>query len=163
MGRGMTYQTVITAIVPIIQAGVPALVTVADANQIDTALVPPNICPAVLLRARPQAEAPIALGINDDCWWLDCTLWAYYPPPRDLLNDPTLLDWRQMVAQLEAALRTNLATGAADDSAFGTKVYISGREMQKQDFPNLNTGLGQIARRVRRSPLIREAVFVSFP
>lgn len=159
----MSYDSVFSVIGPLLQNGIPELLTVADADQVDTALVPPNLCPCVLLRARPMPEEPIALGLADSCWWLDCTLWAYYLPPQDLLTDPTLQDWRGLVQQLEAVLRQNLGSGVADDALYGTKVYVSGRELQKQNLPNLNTGLGQIARRTRRSSMIREAVALSTP
>lgn len=148
----MTYASVKTALTPILAAAIPG-VTVADRNQFDRLLPSPSLMPLVMLRDRPHGETPLAIGAADRVWWLECMLWNTY------VSDSDQSSFDQLREQLQYALRTStLMGGNADDLTFGTKLYVSGRQLEVHDYPAVSVS-GQIYRHCLVSTLVREVAF----
>src|ERR1700730_13389712 len=125
----MTYATVLASITPYLQA-IPSITTVIERNQTDRLVPAPDLMPAILLRDRPHAEKPLAVGYAESEWWLDCMVWATFTKGQDQASFNILRE------QVKQTLRNHQKMGASSaDSTFGTQVIFSSTSMEVHDYP----------------------------
>ena len=116
----MTYVSVMTQVISLLQAGVSGMTTVASKQTIMPKYTP-DVCPLIALKYRPSGTTRISGTVTGPAirkWYLDTELTMY----GTLADDS---DFEAAVESIEAVLCGNPFLGGLADTASG-KVFLFG-------------------------------------
>lgn len=109
----MTYASCLAAAVALLQAQVPALAIVADAEDRAINTVQPHEYPAVLLLAGGTGtEDRLAYGYKVRTWTLECHVWGQYNPVAGSADT-----FRGLVESVETVFRDTPRLGGQADTS----------------------------------------------